>query len=70
MHTPHINMLHPIEIIAPTLNNEEWFARMPLLPGCMTQAPDLETLQENITEAKRLWIEAMLEDKQPIPEPE
>ena len=63
-------MPHPVEIIAPTDDEEEWFARIPLLPGCMTQAPTLEKLWENIIEAKRLWVATMLEANQPIPEPE
>jgi antitoxin HicB len=64
------NMPHPVEIIVPMAEDEEWFARIPLLRGCMTQAPTLETLWQNITEAKRLWIATMLEANQPIPEPE
>jgi antitoxin HicB len=66
----YLDMPHPVEIIPPSHDDEDWFARIPLLTGCMTQATSLEELWENIVEAKRLWIESMLEDNQAIPEPE
>jgi antitoxin HicB len=50
--------------------DDDWFAEIPDLSGCMTQAPSRDELFELIEEAKRLWIKAMLEMGQPIPEPE
>ena len=47
-----------------------WFARMPELPGCMTEADTLEEVMEMIRNAQRAWIEACLEDGTPIPEPQ
>lgn len=41
----------------------------PDLPGCLTCAETLERLKENAEEAKRLWLEAALEDLDSIPEP-
>lgn len=46
-----------------------WFARMPELPGCMTEADTLEETMEMIRDAQGGWIEACLEDGTPIPEP-
>jgi antitoxin HicB len=46
-----------------------WFARMPELRGCMTEADTLEEAMEMIRDAQRAWIEACLEDATPIPEP-
>ena len=34
------------------------------LPGCYTQAPDLETLEANVAEAVRAYL-----DTEPLPEP-
>lgn len=46
-----------------------WFARIPTLPGCMTQgATRLEAL-EMIDEAKVLWLETALANGVEIPEP-
>ena len=47
-----------------------WFARMPELRGCMTEADTLEETMEMIRDAQRGWIEACLEDGTPIPEPQ
>jgi antitoxin HicB len=47
-----------------------WFARMPELRGCMTEADTLEEAMEMVRDAQRAWIEACLEDGTPIPEPQ
>jgi antitoxin HicB len=47
-----------------------WFARMPELRGCMTEADSLEEAMEMIRDAQRAWIEACFEDGTPIPEPQ
>lgn len=47
-----------------------WFARMPELRGCVTEADTLEEVMEMIRDAQRAWIEACLEDGTPIPEPQ
>jgi antitoxin HicB len=47
-----------------------WFARMPELRGCVTEADTLEEAMEMIRDAQRAWIEACLEDGTPIPEPQ
>jgi len=47
-----------------------WFARMPELPGCMTEADTLEEAIAQIKDAQREWIAACLEDRTAIPEPQ
>lgn len=44
-------------------------ARIPELPGCITQGETLEEVMEMIEDAKRTWIEAAIENNIPIPEP-
>jgi len=46
-----------------------WFARMPELPGCMTEADTLEDVVEMVRDAQREWIAACLEDGTLVPEP-
>ena len=46
-----------------------WFARMPELPGCMTEADTLEAAIDMIRDAQQEWIRACLQDGTPIPEP-
>ena len=47
-----------------------WFARMPELAGCMTEADSLAEVMEMIRDAQREWIAASLEDGTPVPEPQ
>lgn len=46
-----------------------YFAEIPDLPGCMTDAKNLEELMEMIEDAKRTWIETALEIGKKIPIP-
>lgn len=45
-----------------------WIAECPSLPGCISQGDTKESAIENIKEAIKLYIEALQEDKLPIPE--
>jgi antitoxin HicB len=47
-----------------------WFAKIPLLKGCMTNAPSRIKVLEMIDDAKRLWLESALSLGMKIPEPE
>jgi predicted RNase H-like HicB family nuclease len=47
-----------------------WFARIPLLKGCMTHGDSREDALTMLDDAKRLWLETALEAGIPIPEPE
>lgn len=46
-----------------------WFARIPLLKGCMTQGASRAEALEMIDEAKTLWLETALAHEIEIPEP-
>lgn len=47
-----------------------WFARIPLLEGCMTNGESREDALMMLDDAKRLWLETALEVGKSIPEPE
>ncbi|MBI5667080.1 MAG: type II toxin-antitoxin system HicB family antitoxin [Chloroflexi bacterium] len=47
-----------------------WFAKIPLLKGCMTNGASREEALEMIDDAKRLWLETALSLGMTIPEPE
>ncbi len=46
-----------------------WLAEIPDLPGCMTDGVTPDEALENLEDAKRLWIETMIEDGFDVPEP-
>ena len=47
-----------------------WFAKIPLLKGCMTNGESREDALNMIDDAKKLWLETALSLGLPIPEPE
>lgn len=47
-----------------------WFAKIPLLKGCMTNGESREDALAMIDDAKRLWLETALDLGMQIPEPE
>ncbi len=47
----------------------EWYTRIPLLKGCMTDGDTQAEALANLDEAKELWFETMLEMDGIIPEP-
>lgn len=59
---------YPIELIP----DEEgyWFARIPLLVGCMTNGVNQADALELIEDAKRAWLTDALAEGETIPEPE
>lgn len=46
-----------------------WFARIVEFPGCMTQGDTIAEAAAMLDEAMASWLEVMLEDGDPIPEP-
>lgn len=44
-------------------------AHHPDLPGCATSGEDIHDALENLAAARRLWLQARLQDGQPVPEP-
>ncbi len=62
---------YAVEIVHETVEGyDAWFARVPDLPGCMTQADTLAELEAMIEDAKFAWVATALEDGIPIPEPQ
>ncbi len=46
-----------------------WFARIPLLEGCMTNGDTREDALTMLDDAKQLWLETALQLGKLIPEP-
>ena len=46
-----------------------WFAKIPLLSGCISQGASREEALAMIDDAKSGWLELASEDDEPIPEP-
>ncbi len=46
-----------------------YVVRLPDLPGCVSQGDTVEEAMEMIRDAQRGWIEVMLENGRPVPEP-
>ncbi|MEO1289787.1 MAG: type II toxin-antitoxin system HicB family antitoxin [Chloroflexota bacterium] len=59
---------YPIEVTPPEDDDEDWFAEIPLLHGCMAQGTKDEIINL-VEETKRIWIETALEYNDSIPEP-
>lgn len=57
-----------LEII-PDPDEGGYVARYPELPGCITSGETLESAVENAADAKKAWIEAVIEDGTEIAEP-
>ncbi len=65
----YMKVPYPILLIPPT-EDEGWYAKIPLLPGCGTSGDTREEALANIEIAKSLWLEMALEAERPITEPE
>ncbi len=55
------------QIIISKGEDDYWVAECPSLPGCISQGRTKEEAITNIKEAIELYIEALREDKLPIP---
>jgi antitoxin HicB len=64
----YLSLPYPIELIPD--EDGFWFARIPLLEGCMTNGDTREEALHMIDEAKSLWLETALQVGKTIPEPE
>ncbi|MEB3310182.1 MAG: type II toxin-antitoxin system HicB family antitoxin [Snowella sp.] len=49
--------------------NNNYFAYVPDLPGCVSTGKSLESIKTNIQEAIALYIDTLREEGQAIPEP-
>lgn len=63
----YLSLPYPIELIPD--EDDYWFAKIPLLPGCMTQGATRNEALEMLDEAKELWLETALSEGIEIAEP-
>ena len=61
----------PYEVVIVPCPPDEggWYAKIPILKGCMTYADTWDELEVMVEDAKRGWLETALEHGDPIPEP-
>ena len=59
----------PYEIVITPSPEGGYAAKIPDLPGCITQGETRLEVLEMIEDAKRCWLTAELEDEEDIPEP-
>lgn len=64
----YLSMLYRMEVI-PDSREGGYVVSFPELPGCLTGGETLEKALENAEDAKRVWLEAALEERLPILEP-
>jgi predicted RNase H-like HicB family nuclease len=64
----YLSLPYPILLI-PDQEEGTWYARIPVLPGCMSDGDTPSDALHNLEEALHLWLETALEDGDPIPEP-
>ncbi len=61
---------YPVELSRWDEDEESyWVAEIPDLPGCVADGDTPDEAVESLEEAKRLWIEARLENGHSVPEP-
>lgn len=61
---------YPVELYRRDDDGEHyWVAEIPDLPGCVADGETPDEAVESLGEAKRLWIEARLENGHHVPEP-
>ena len=64
----YLSLTYRLEII-PDREEGGFTAWYPELPGCVTSAETMEGIIANAEEAKRVWLEAVLQDGVSISEP-
>lgn len=65
----YMNLPYKMEIV-PDTEEGGYVALFSDLPGCITVGDTIEEAIENIIDAKKTWLEAALEAKAVIPEPD
>ena len=66
----YMGLHYPVQLVRQDEDGEVfWLAEIPDLPGCMTDGTTPEEALKNIEDAKRLWVETLIEDGFDIPEP-
>ncbi|HEX2622383.1 MAG TPA: type II toxin-antitoxin system HicB family antitoxin [Phototrophicaceae bacterium] len=64
----YVNLPYTIELTP--AGDGSWFAKIPLLPGCMTVGDTQQEALEMIEDAKLGWLSVALEEGDIIPEPQ
>lgn len=64
----YLNLPYRVEIMPDTLEGG-YIAQCPELPGCITYGDSQEEALHNLTDAKKAWLSAALEDGITIAEP-
>lgn len=66
----HLNQRHPIRL-CPLTEDEGggWLAEVPGWPGCASDGATPEEALRSLENAKRAWVEVMVERGRPVPEP-
>lgn len=64
----YLSLPYPIELIPD--EDGYWFARIPLLKGCMTNGASRAETLDLLDDAKKLWLETALSLGMQIPEPQ
>ena len=65
----YMSLPYRLEII-PDIEEGGYAARYPDLPGCITCAETMEEIIANALNAKKVWLEAAINDSIHIPEPD
>ena len=65
----YLNLSYRMEIVEDK-DEGGYVVSFPDLKGCISSGDTLETAVKNANDAKKVWLEAALEDKYPIPLPE
>ena len=66
----YVSLDYPVQLVRQDEDGDVfWLAEIPDLPGCMTDGVTPDEALENLEDAKRLWVETMIEDGFDIPEP-
>jgi antitoxin HicB len=63
----YLSLEYPVLIVKES--PDCFFAEIPALPGCMTQAETLEEVYSMIEDARRAWLTVAVEGDFPINEP-
>jgi len=65
----YLSLPYPIVLIHDQADGT-WYAKIPLLPGCMSDGETPDEAIRNVSEAKIAWLEVALEENDVIAEPE
>ena len=64
----YMSLFYPIQLVYDHEDNR-WFARLPDLPGCVSDGADPNEAVKNVADAQELWIETCIEDGYEVPLP-